>query len=143
MRRFRFRLAKVLKLRAHWERAARRTLAEKLSVLGVLADDMQRLDHNLAVCREDDHVTTAAALARALEAGLIHRRNHLARDMEVAAQHVDYARRGYQEAHVDHRAMSNLRSRRLESWRREVEAEDQAEFDEMARTRFLMRKARR
>jgi len=143
MRRFRFRLDKVLKLRAHVERAARRTLAEKLSVLSVLEDDMRGLDHNLAVCREDDSVTSAAALARALEAGLTRRRNLLARDMEVAGQHVHYARRGYQEAHVAHRAMSNLRSRRQEIWRREVEAVDQAEFDEMARTRFLLRKAKR
>ena len=143
MRRFRFRLDKVLKLRAHVERAARRTLAEKLSVLSVLEDDMLGLDHNLAVCREDDSVTSAAALARALEAGLTRRRNLLARDIEVAVQHVGYARRGYQEARVGHRAMSNLRSLRLETWRREVEAEDQAEFDEMARTRFLLRKAKR
>jgi flagellar export protein FliJ len=143
MRRFRFRLDKVLKLRAHRERAARRTLAESLSALRRLADDLERLDHNLAVCREDDQATSAAALARALEAGLMHRRYHTERDMEAATQHVNHAQRSYQEARIRHRAMSNLRSRRLDSWRLQVQAEDQAEFDEMARTRFLLRKARR
>jgi flagellar export protein FliJ len=63
--------------------------------------------------------------------------------MEVAEHNVDQARLAYQKTHIDHRAMSNLRSRRLQTWRRETEAEEQAEFDEMARTRFLLRKVRR
>ncbi|MHC4516409.1 MAG: hypothetical protein ACYTGW_05605 [Planctomycetota bacterium] len=143
MRRFRFRLDKVLKLRAHGERAARRVLAEKLSQLGVLEDDMRGVDHNLAVCRDDDSANCAAGLARALEAGLLRRRRRLTSDIEAAEQRLDLARDAYREARVDHRAMSNLRARRFETWWREVEAETQAEFDEMARTRFLLRKAKR
>ncbi len=143
MRRFRFRLAKVLKLRAHGERAARRRLAETLSVLTVLTEEMRSLELNLAACREDGVAGSASALAHALEAGLVRRRHHVARRMELAVQHVHAARRAYQDARVDHRAMSNLRSRLLESWRRAVEAQEQAELDEMARTRFLIGKASR
>ena len=143
MRRFRFRLDKVLKLRAHGERAARRVLAERLSQLGVLEDDIRGVDRNLAVCRDDDSVNRAAGLARALEAGLLRRRRGLTSDIEAAEQRVDLARESYREARVDHRAMSNLRARRFETWWREVEAEAQAEFDEMARTRFLLSRTRR
>ena len=143
MRRFRFRLDRVLRLRSHRERAARRNLAEKLSTVRMLAEDIERVDRNLAVCREDDQATGAAGLARALEGGLAHRRLHLERQMEVAERHVEQARLAYREARIAHRAMSNLRAGRLQTWRREVEAEDQAEFDELARTRFLLRKVRR
>lgn len=143
MRRFRFRLDKVLRLRAHGERAARRKLAQQLSALRMVAEDMERVDHNLAVCREDDQATSAAGLARALETGLVHRRLRLERQMEVAESHVVQARRAYQEARIAHRALTNLRAGRLQTWRREAEAEDQGEFDEMARTRFLLGKVRR
>ncbi len=140
MRRFRFRLDKVLKLRAHWERAARRALAEELSMLGQLEDAIRRIEHNLAVCRDDDSASCVAGLARALETGLSRRRGYLTRDIESAERRVDLAQETYRETRIGHRAMSNLRSRRLEAWRSDVEAEAQAEFDEIARSRFLRRK---
>ncbi|MEE9126473.1 MAG: hypothetical protein V3U11_04980 [Planctomycetota bacterium] len=140
MRRFRFRLDRVLKLRAHWERAARRALAEELSMLGQLEDAVRHIDHNLAVCRDDDSASSVAGLARALETGLSRRRTHLTRDIEAAERRVDLARETYRETRIGHRAMSNLRSRRWEAWRHDFEAETQAEFDEMARTRFMLRK---
>ena len=140
MRLFRFRLDKVLKLRAHKERSTRRALGEELSVLGQLEDAVRHIDHNLAVCREDDSTSQVAGLARALETGMSRRRHYLTRDIRSAEQRVNLARETYQDARIGHRAMSNLRSRRFEAWRYGVEAEAQAEFDEIARSRFLLRK---
>ena len=140
MRRFRFPLDRVLKLRAHSERAARRALAEEMSRMVSLEGVLERVEHNLQVCQDDDSVHQAAALARALEAGLLRHHRRLEGEIVTAEQHVDAARQTYAEARVDHRAMSNLRSRRFEAWRLDAEREEQAEFDEIARTRFALRK---
>lgn len=97
MRRFRFRLTKVLRVRAHRERAARRTLAEELSVLGSLEDALVHVDNNLRACQDDDTVGQAAELARALEAGLMTRRQRLERDLQTAEVRVEGARSIYRE----------------------------------------------
>ena len=108
--------------------------------MGALEDALECVAHNLQVCRDDDSIHQAAALARALEAGLLRHHQQLEGEIVAAEQHVDAARQTYAEAHVDHRAMSNLRSRRLEAWRLDAEREAQAEFDEIARTRFALKK---
>ncbi len=140
MRRFRFRLTKVLRVRAHRERAARRALAEELSALGALEDALVHVDNNLLVCQDDDSASQAAELARALEAGLMTRRQGLERDIRTTETRVESARSIYRDTRVDHRAMQNLRERQLETWQREVEAEIQGEFEEIARTQYLRKR---
>ena len=138
MKGFRFPLHKLQRLRAHWERAARRDLATELAQLQVLEDKRRLVDENLAACEDEGQgsASNLEALAQALQAGLRSSRQQLAAKAEAARERVDHARQSYYARRKDLRSLENLRQRRWQSWLTEVEAEAQAELDETSRLRF-------
>jgi len=71
MRRFRFRLAPVLRLRAQLERAARRELATAMTALSTLDQQLAAAAQGLRDCAEQAAMPGAVgALSKALEDGL-------------------------------------------------------------------------
>ena len=136
MRRFRFGLEKVRKLRRHRERAARLGLAQELSQLAAATEHRKRVEENLAVCREQSAGGHLDPFAAALEIGLTAVLGRVEQAIELAETNVGQAREFYQERRCDLLAMDKLRERLHEIWRRETEADEQMEFDELARIQF-------
>ncbi|MFN8825080.1 MAG: flagellar export protein FliJ [Planctomycetota bacterium] len=133
MRRFRFRLAPVLRLRAQLERTARRELA---TAMGTLASVDQKLAAAAAGLRDcADQASRAdgvGQLAKGLEQGL--RRHHwrLQKQRAEAQQRLDVVRADYTQKARDLKALQKLRDQQREAWRLETQRAEQAELDELA-----------
>jgi flagellar export protein FliJ len=133
MRRFRFRLAPVLRLRAQLERTARRELA---TAMGTLASVDQKLAAAAAGLRDcADQASRAdgvGQLAKGLEQGL--RRHHwrLQKQRVEAQQRLDVVRADYTQKARDLKALQKLRDQQREAWRLETQRAEQAELDELA-----------
>lgn len=140
MRRFRFSLQRVHKLRQHRERASRVALAEELSRLAELEERRSWITENLTACRGDFPGRKMVSFVQAIERGLAHVCRRLDGDIEQAEGQVESARIVYQEHRQALLATGKLRELRAARWRREAEAEAQANFDEMARIRFTARR---
>ena len=106
MKRFRFALQRVRRLRTHQGRAARLAMASELAVLN------------------------------ALEAGLMRTRQRVCGEIELAERRVESARDAYRTQRRDLPALDKLRDKAWQTWNEEWRAEEQGEFDEMARPRF-------
>jgi flagellar export protein FliJ len=134
MRRFRFPLQTVLRLRGQLERLSRRTLAAAMASVNEAERRLQFAAHGLSECA--DHAqgrSPAAPLARALETGL--RRNHLRaqNELRAAEANAESARADYLQRRQDLRSLERLRERRHEEWQTETNRAEQAELDELAR----------
>lgn len=133
MRRFRFRLAPVLRLRAQLERTARRELA---TAMGTLASVDQKLAAAAAGLRDcADQASRAdgvGQLAKQLEQGL--RRHHwrLQKQRVEAQQRLDVVRADYTQKARDLKTLQKLRDQQREAWRLDVQRAEQAELDELA-----------
>jgi flagellar export protein FliJ len=133
MRRFRFRLAPVLRLRAQLERTARRELA---TAMGTVASVDQKLAAAAAGLRDcADQASRAdgvGQLAKGLEQGL--RRHHwrLQKQRVEAQQRLDAVRADYTQKARDLKALQKLRDQQREAWRLETQRAEQAELDELA-----------
>ena len=82
MRRFRFALQRVRRLRTHQERAARLAMARELAVLNGLELRRKQVEANLLTCGEQGCGDRMAQLARALEAGLTRAMQRICGDIE-------------------------------------------------------------
>ena len=133
MRRFRFRLAPLLRLRTQYERAARR---ERATAMGALAAVDQRLAaaaQGLRECAEQGARPDAVGqLAQQLETGLRRHRWRLQQQQRQAQQQVDAARAGYAQKARDLRALRVLRDQQHGAWRTAAVRAEQAELDELA-----------
>ncbi|MFN7588829.1 MAG: flagellar export protein FliJ [Planctomycetota bacterium] len=132
MRRFRFRLAPVLRLRAQLERTARRELA---TAMGTLASVDQKLAAAAGLRDCADQASRAdgvGQLAKGLEQGL--RRHHwrLQKQRAEAQQRLDVVRADYTQKARDLKALQKLRDQQREAWRLETQRAEQAELDELA-----------
>lgn len=139
MKRFRFGLARVRRLRQHQERAARLAMAQELSSLHALEESQRQVEANLSTCAESGQGGRMVQLTRALETGLMAVRRRIDRDITLAEGRLERARTDYQARRRDLMALDRLHERRHGAWRKEVETEEQQEFDEMARIRFVAR----
>lgn len=141
MRRFHFPLQKLLLLKSQEERAARRALATAVGEVATLDGEARGLDALLRVCDQDEAAGgPAAALARALRAGLGARRTRVGRQLRDAELRLASVRATFVERRKEHHALANLRERRHEAWRMEWNAAEQSELDELARLRFAARR---
>ncbi len=139
MRRFRFRLEKLHGHRQHLERAARLTMAEELAKLAELEERRRNIEESLFACRTSEVAGGMVSFARALERGLADVRRRVDAAVDAAEVRIEQARVAYQGRRRDLLAMDRLHERRLETWRVESAAEEQREFDDMARIRFVAR----
>ena len=134
MRRFAFRLAPLLRLRSQLERTARRELARRTVAL-------QAIDQQLDAAIEGRREFAAAAasggatgeLARALEAGLGRREFELQGRRQRALSALEAARTDYLARAKDLGTLEKLEDKRRETWRAQVQREEQEELDELAR----------
>lgn len=133
MRRFRFPLARLERLRSHLELLAKRGLAEALALENSLRNQMKIVRENIAAC--EAQLESAPALGIALVEGLgaVSRRLHM--EIELATQQAEIARAAYQKRRRDALSLRRLKEDRYAEWKVEVMKEEQAELEEMARAR--------
>ena len=136
MKRFRFPLAKVHRWRVQQERAARRVLGAALAELSDTERRLAELRQSLAACRAESE-GSAAALARAVEAGLLRAENAQQRRRLAAAANVERAQEAYRGRRRDLRTIARLLELRREQWRVEGLALEQSEMEEMSRARAV------
>lgn len=137
MRKFRFPLQRLLRLREQRERIARRDLAAAMAEVAEIRGRLHVLQRSLQACREEIVADAPSSeLAKALENGLLANRKQLNRHMAEADKRAEQCRVAYREQQRDVTALRRLRERRYAAWRTEMERESQAELDEMARVRY-------
>jgi hypothetical protein len=118
------------------ERSARRVLGAALAELGDVDRRLAELRQSLTACRAESE-GSAAALARAVEAGLLRAEVVQQRRRVVAAASVERAREAYRERRRDLRTIARMLELRREQWRVECLALEQSEMEEASRVRAL------
>ncbi|MFK7739084.1 MAG: flagellar export protein FliJ [Planctomycetota bacterium] len=133
MKRFRFRLASLLRLRSQVERSARRELAIAMAEVHGFEQKLEAVARGLAESAEQAARTDAVGqLARSLEVGLRRHQWRLKEQRRGAEQKLDRARGAYATKARELSTLRNLRDKEHEAWRQETLREEQAELDELA-----------
>jgi len=133
MRRFRFRLDPVLRLRRQLERSARRELAQSMAQVGGLEQQVAAAAHGRMECAaERTQPGATGQFARALELGLRRHEWRLQSELQQASRRLEVVRGDYVQKARDLGALKNLREQRREDWRREAQQAEQAELDDLA-----------
>lgn len=133
MRRFRFRLQPLLRLRSQFERTSRRELAAAMGELATVEQRLAAAAQGVRDCAEQGARPDAVGqLAKALESGLRRHQWRLQKQQRTAAQKVDTARADYLQKVRDVRTLARLRERQHETWRLDAMRAEQAELDELA-----------
>ncbi len=141
MRRFRFRLAPLLRLRSQLERNARRELAAAVAEVSVFDQRLAAAAQGLKDCADQAAGSGAVGqLARALENGLRRHQWRLRTEQQKAQKKLDVVRAEFVVKSRELRTLQQLRDKRHEEWRLEVQRQEQSEIDELA---SLGRAARR
>ena len=134
MRRFRFRLDRVRRLRAQEERVARRALGAALAEVAAIDQELQQLRDSLQACRAEQG-SAAEALAQAIGRSLAETELKTQSRRQAAALEVDRAQELYRAKRRDLRAIERLEEKERDEWRKECMADEQREADEMVRAR--------
>lgn len=133
MRRFRFRLAPLLRLRAQFERTSRRELAAAMAALATVDQQIAAAAQGLRECADQGARPDAIGqLAKALENGLRRHQWRLQKQQREAQKKVDAARADYAQKARDLRTLQKLREQQHGAWRSETQRAEQAEQDELA-----------
>jgi flagellar FliJ protein len=142
MKRFIFRLDRLLSLRSRAEREQARALAgalrEEEARRAALAEAAARLDRSCnqmaeaagSVARAGTLCHLGLAMARAAESVRSAEETH-----QEAVDCVEAEQDRFGQARKDKRVIERLRERRSDSWRAEVERHEQREMDSVARQR--------
>jgi flagellar export protein FliJ len=133
MRRFRFRLSPLLRLRAQYERTARRELAAAMAAVNALDAQIAAAAAGLRDCADQAARPDAiGGLAKALEAGL--RRHHwrLTQQLQKAQQRLEAVRADYAQKAKDLKALERLRDQQRAAWREQAQRAEQMELEEIA-----------
>jgi flagellar export protein FliJ len=134
MRRFRFPLQTVLRLREQSERTARRQLAEAMQAAAVIDQRLANVGQGLRDCQDQGRGANAtAALARSLEDGLRRYQWRLLQEKQRADTVAANARTYYVERRVELATMQKLRERSYGEWQRAALGAEQQELDELSR----------
>lgn len=134
MRRFRFRLSPLLRLRSQFERNARRELATAMATVNAVDQRLAAAAQGLADCGSQAATPGAVGqLARALENGLQRHQWRLRSELQRAQTKLEAVRTDYTQRARDLRTLQNLRDKRRDEWRTQVQKAEQAELDELAR----------
>ena len=140
MRRFRFRLTPLLRLRSQHERIARRELAVAIGAISAIDQRLLAAAQGLADCGEQAPASgSVGRLARALETGLRRHQWRLQAQQRLAQQRLDAVRAEYMQKARDLKTLKNLRDKRRGEWLAGVQKAEQAELEELgqaARTRL-------
>jgi flagellar export protein FliJ len=134
MRRFRFPLRGVLRLRGHAERAARQQLGVTLRRLEAAEQRLHNVEQGLREC----HAVmggTSPAVSLAVALGTALKRLHLRAEAETrgAQAAVEQSRTEYLQRRSELRSIRSLHDRRRAEWQQAALSAEQAELDELAR----------
>ena len=133
MRRFRFRLASLLRLRSQIERTARKELAMAMAEVNNFDQQLAAAAQGLADCADQAARTDSVGqLARSMEAGLRRHQWRLIRQRKAAEQKLDAVRVEYTQKARELKTLQRLRHQEHSEWTSEVQRTEQAELDEMA-----------
>lgn len=134
MRRFRFRLQPLVRLRSQLERNARRDLATAMAAVNEVEQQQQAAERGLRECADQAAGSGAVGLlARSLEVGLRRHKWRLDKQLAVAEQGLTRAQADYAQRAKDLKVLQQLRDKRREEWREEAMRAEQAELDELSR----------
>ncbi len=133
MKRFRFRLDRLVRLRGYRERLAKRDLATAMAHVSSLRGHLTMLEQNLSECQVE--MGSAAALARGLERGLATAKARVSTRLATAEELAESKRLIYSDCRRDFKALDNLREQRFAEWQAAALAEEQSEMEEVARMR--------
>ncbi|MFO1030788.1 MAG: flagellar export protein FliJ [Planctomycetota bacterium] len=133
MRRFRFRLAPVLRLRGQLERTARRELATAMGAVSAVEQKLAAATQGVRDCADQAARPDAVGqLAKSLEQGLRRHQWRLQKQRQEAQQRLDVVRVDYVQKQKDVKTLQKLRDQQREQWRIGVQRAEQAELDELA-----------
>lgn len=133
MRRFRFRLASLLRLRSQIERSARKELAAAMADVNTIDQQIGAAAQGLADCADQAARTDSVGhLARALEAGLRRHQWRLVRQRKQAEQKLEAVRVEYTQKARELKTLQRLRDQEHTEWKQEAQRAEQAEIDEIA-----------
>jgi flagellar export protein FliJ len=138
MRRFRFRLDGLLRLRSQMERAAQRDLAMAAADVAAVEEHMRLLQQGLSECDEQSRGSGAVAmLSRTMADGLQRQRLRLVNDLRGAQARLDRAKKDWMVRRRDQQIIERLRDRQKEQWQQEQAREEQLQLEELTRLRDL------
>lgn len=133
MKRFRFRLQSLLRLRSQVERGARRELAAAMAAVHGFDQQIEAAQLGLSDCADQAARPDAVGkLARSLESGLRRHRLRLQQQRKQAEQRLERVRVDYTEKARELKTLQNLHDKEKEGWRQDVLRQEQAELDELA-----------
>ena len=133
MRRFRFRLASLLRLRSQIERTARKELAAAMADVNTIDQQIEAAAQGLVDCADQAARTDSVGqLARAMEAGLRRHQWRLVRHRKQAEQRLEAVRVEYTQKARELKTLQRLRDQEHTEWKQESQRAEQAELDEVA-----------
>ncbi|HEB53946.1 MAG TPA: flagellar export protein FliJ [bacterium] len=133
MRRFRFRLQPVLRLRSQYERLAQKELAAAMADVNTVDQQLRAAEQGLADCAEQAVRSDAVGwLARSLEDGLRRHKWRLARQLQNAERRLEAVRNDYTAKAREVKTLQRLRDQERATWQQERQRSEQAELDELA-----------
>lgn len=136
MRRFRFRLQPLVRLRSQLERNARRDLATAMTAVNEVEQQASAAERGLRECADQAAGTDAVGLlARGLEVGLRRHKWRLDQQLVVAERGLVKAQNDYAQRAKDLKVLRQLRDKRHAQWQQEAMRAEQAELDELSQLR--------
>lgn len=140
MRRFRFPLERLLRLRVQEERESLRALAFARQELASIDTRMATAQESLRACEPQLQAgERAAPLARALHEGLSRTLFALVAERKVTEERVARLLAAFEIRRRERETLSRLRTRRRTEWEEQYKRAEQAELDELARLRSAAR----
>lgn len=127
MRKFRFRMQRLLDLEERRERQARRAFAHEAAVEAELSDRVAAWERSRETCLQSD---VARALGDALARGFGHRAAVAGPELGRRRAATEAARATWHDRRTAVRALRAVRDRRLGVWQGERFAAEQAELEE-------------
>ncbi|MBL8722678.1 MAG: flagellar export protein FliJ [Planctomycetes bacterium] len=133
MRRFRFRLQSVLRLRGQFERVARGELAAAAAAVSSIEQRLEAATRGRDDCAaEANQPGAVGALARALETGLQRHRLRLEAERQRAEVQRERARLAWLGRVREQRTVAQLREQQFAAWRLAAGRAEQAEIEALA-----------
>ncbi len=143
MKRFRFRLERVLALKKRAEKTARLELGRALSAMNAAQMRLEESQRACALLEDEEGRLSAEGrigalpLQRALLAYARTFREKAREEAAAAERDLEKAREGWREAKKEARSLELLRERAFRAWQEEALKEEAGELDEIGRLRFL------
>jgi len=133
MKRFRFPLAKVLRLKERKEQYARRLLGEVLSRLRGIEERRKSVLHAIAYAEEEAAgLGRAAGLAHAYKRSLLWQSKKLEPEYAKTSAELTEVRAFWLKARTEMQSLEKLRDLRRDEYVEEMRRQEQAELEELA-----------